>query len=128
MGDGGGRRQISGLRSLLGHILCTPDTQPGPQGSVGSATPLPKTLSGTEASRNLPLSFLHPCQPRFHPAVPPLAQSSSFSTLLWNTSFQGAHPASTSSSHLPPPVSPLPSLEHKRNMRKASVWALGGEG
>lgn len=131
MGDGGGRLQLSGLWSPLGHSLCIPPPNPDPRALQAAPhpclSPRPSLLHRSlKTCPSLPCTPASPCFSLQCPLSPSPPHTSAPCSGV--TSFQGAHLASTSSSHPPPPVSPLPSLEHKRKMRKASVWALGGEG
>lgn len=111
--------------------------KPDPRALQAAPHPGPSPRpSPAQKPHSLPLSPLHPWQPRLLPAPPPFTQPHSrLSTLLWVTSLQGAHPAYTSSSH-PHPRGPWSTRENaegvrvdtgRRRLRRQLGLAGGGE-
>lgn len=101
MGDGGAGSGFQGSAPLPSGPRPGRPPEPDPRALQAAPRPGPSPRpSPAQKPHSLPLSPLHPWQPRLLPAPPPFTQPHSrLSTLLWVTSLQGAHPASTSSSH-----------------------------
>ena len=100
-----------------------PNSDPRSPHAAPRSPPWLKTLSCTGASELAPPSLpCTPASPGFSPQCPlPLSPLPASDTLLLALLSRAAL-----SFHPPPTlVSPLPSLEHKRKMRKAAVWPLG---